>query len=105
MKTNSSFYLSISASPCGRWLASGNAEMRAFIFDVSNAAAPYIRAEPGIELRGQQLGDVGTVDWADGMLATGADDGTVRVWRPDIEVYKSCLEEPAEKRWDWSWAA
>ncbi|KAK1229721.1 hypothetical protein PQX77_007215 [Marasmius sp. AFHP31] len=105
LKTNSSFYLSISASPCGRFLASGSAGMQgsAFLFDISNAARPYSQAEPGIELRAQ-VGEIGPVDWAEGMLATCADESTVRIWRPDIEVYRTCIENPEERRWDWSWA-
>ncbi|KAL0581957.1 hypothetical protein V5O48_000014 [Marasmius crinis-equi] len=105
LKTNSSFYLGISVSPCGRSLASGSAGMQgsAFLFDVSNAARPYSEAEPGIELRAQ-VGEIGPVDWADGMLATCADESTVRIWRPDIEVYRTCIEDPVNKRWDWSWA-
>ncbi|KAK7049698.1 hypothetical protein VNI00_005729 [Paramarasmius palmivorus] len=108
MQTNASFYLNISASPCGKWLATGSAGMTgsAFIFDVSDAATPYAQTTAGVELHGQQAGDVGSVDWAaDGTLALGADDGTVRVWRPDIEVYRSCLEDPSEKKWDWSWSS
>lgn len=73
------------------------------MFDVGNAARPFAVPEKAVELRGQK-GEVGALDWADGMLATGADDGTVRVWRPDVEVYRSCIEDPEEKKWDWSWS-
>lgn len=100
-----SFYLGLSVSPCGRWLASGNGGAKGgnFLFDVGNAARPFAVPEKAVELRGQK-GEVGALDWADGMLATGADDGTVRVWRPDVEVYRSCIEDPEEKKWDWSWS-
>ncbi|KAG7097172.1 hypothetical protein E1B28_004547 [Marasmius oreades] len=106
LRTNSSFYLGISVSPCGRSLASGSTGIQgsAFLFDISNAARTFPRAEPGVKLSAQ-IGEIGPVDWADGMLATCADESTVRIWRPDIEVYRSCLENPTEKKWDWSWAS
>ena len=56
-----------------------------------------------IKVKGQ-LGEMGAVDWADGMLATCADDGTVRVWRPDLEVSRQCRTDPDEMRWNWAWS-
>lgn len=115
MRTNS-FYVRAAVSPCGRWLANGAAERGSvFFFDVScserqrmQAAArrddPSVRArQVGVELRGQK-GEVGAVDWADGMLATCADDGTVRIWRPNLEVSRQCEADPEEMKWNWSWA-
>ena len=106
MQSNS-FYVGLALSPCGRWLASGGTgkQGRTFLFDVSNAALPSSTAMPqtGVEL-GAQLGEVGAVDWTSTTLASCADDGTVRVWRPDIEMYRRCKEQPEEQRWDWSWA-
>jgi denticleless len=103
MQTNS-FYVKLAVSPCGRWLASGcgGNDGSAFLFDVSGAASPGVAdGAGGVELRGQQK-EVGSVDWAEGELATCADDGTVRVWRPNVEVYRQCLEDEAAFR-DWSW--
>ncbi|KAF9468992.1 WD40-repeat-containing domain protein [Collybia nuda] len=101
-----SFYVGLSMSPCGYWLASGGTGALGsnFLFDVSSATSSLsaTRNQMGVELRGQ-IGEVGALDWAENSLATCADDGTVRVWRPDIERYKSCMEQPDEKRWDWSW--
>jgi denticleless len=96
-----SFYVGLALSPCGRWLASGGtgAQGSNFLFDVSDAG----QSQRGVELRGQ-LGEVGALDWSEDSLTTCADDGTVRVWRPDIETYRACTEQPEEKRWDWSWA-
>jgi denticleless len=102
----SSFYVGIAVSPCGKWLASGSAgkEGKGFLFDVSNAYRPsHAREGAGVGFKGQ-VGEVGAVDWAQGMLATCADDGTVRVWRPDVEVYNHCVEKPEESKWDWSWS-
>ncbi|TFK56098.1 WD40 repeat-like protein [Heliocybe sulcata] len=112
MRTND-FYVRASMSPCGRWMACGGASTdgRAFLFDVSSAGCSSARyrshggPSPGIELKGAQAGNVGALDWAaDGMLATCADDGTVRVWRPDPEVWRECKADPEEARWNWSWA-
>nr|VWP02615.1 Short-chain dehydrogenase/reductase SDR [Ganoderma boninense] len=62
MQTNS-FYVKLAASPCGRWLASGNAaDGRAYVFDVASKAsaarardvsAGQCEWEGGVELRGQ----------------------------------------------------
>ncbi|KAE9385670.1 WD40 repeat-like protein [Gymnopus androsaceus JB14] len=89
MCVNGSFYLSSAVSPCGRWLASGGGKST-FLFE-------------RVELKAQ-LGEVYAVDWAEGMIASCADDRTVRVWRPDVEVYRNCLETPDESKWRWSWA-
>lgn len=106
------FYVRLAASPCGRWLAGGNAvDGRAYLFDVASAASAT-RAkdvgqfgwDPPVELKGH-TGEVGAMDWADGMLATCSDDGTVRVWKPDIEVARRCADEPEEMKWEWSWAS
>lgn len=106
-----SFYVRLATSPCGRWLASGCSGRNgsSFLFDVSNAArlsaSSYSRqlSAAAVELRGQ-TGEVGAVDWAQEMLATCADDGTVRVWRPDCDVYQKCLLDPDAERWNWSWS-
>ncbi|KAI0824619.1 WD40-repeat-containing domain protein [Trametes gibbosa] len=107
MKT-SSFYVRMAASPCGRWLATGGGgEGRAYLYDVSAAGRVGGIGSAGwgagVELRGQK-GEVGAVDWADGMLATCADDGTVRVWRPDVDVSRRCKEDPGEMGWNWAWS-
>ena len=51
-----------------------------------------------------QSGEVGAVDWAEGSLATCADDGTVRIWRPDIDVYRRCQSSPDDEQWNWAWS-
>jgi denticleless len=43
------------------------------------------------------------MDWAEGALASCSDDGTVKIWRPDIDVYRECLDSPEEKMWEWTW--
>lgn len=80
----------------------------AFLYDIGNAArmssAPseYEEHPRGVQLRGQ-IGEVAAVDWADGMLATCADDGTVRVWRPDGDVMRRCAKNPEELKWEYAW--
>lgn len=105
--STTSFYIRTAISPCGRWLACGGTgpKGKAFLYDVGNAARPLQSrsAVEGVELTGQ-LGEVGAVDWAEDMLATCADDGTVRVWRANLEVERQCREQPEEKHWDWCWA-
>lgn len=96
MSTNS-FYVRIGTSPCGRWLASGSANGSAFLFDVAS------RDATGVELRGQE-GEIGSLDWAEGALATCADDGTVRIWRPDLDRYRGCCDNAEEEQHAWSWA-
>lgn len=106
-----SFYVRLSGSPCGRWLASGCSGKTgsSFLFDISNAARlsvpPHSRRSMAnaVELRGH-TGEVGAVDWAHEMLATCADDGTVRVWRPDYDIYQKCLSDREAERWNWSWS-
>jgi denticleless len=108
MQTNS-FYVRIATSPCGRWLASGGAQAgSAFLYDIGNAARMstaygYKGHSSGVQLRGQ-TGEVAAVDWADGILATCADDGTVRVWRPDEEVKRRCAKDPEGLKWDYAWS-
>lgn len=102
----STFYVGLSVSSCGRWLACGGSAKRgnSFLFDVENAGRPGSAPGQGIELK-SQAGDVGAVDWAQDTLATCLDDGIVRVWRPDVETYTKCLTRPEESQWDWLWSA
>ena len=46
---------------------------------------------------------MGAIDWADEMLAPCADDGTVRIWRPDAKRLQQCKEDEEEAKWDWCW--
>ena len=101
-----SFYVGLSMSPCGRWLASAGSGKQGstFLFDVANASRAGSATQQGLELNGRQTGEVGAIDWAQDMLATCIDDGTVRVWRPDLETYLGCIENPEQRQWDWSWS-
>ena len=111
-----SFYVRVAVSPCGRWLACGGASGSAFVFDTSSTSSSGIgldarpgedgrkgKIDMGVELKGQD-GEVGAVDWADGTLATCADDGTVRLWRPDLERAEICKTDPNGAGFGWSLA-
>lgn len=103
----SSFYVRLATSPCGRWLASGCTAKNGslFLYDVSNVGRLSSAVPPttAVELRGQ-TGEVGAVDWATDMIASCADDRTVRVWRPDLDAYQDCIAHPEERAWEWSWS-
>ena len=102
MATNS-FYVRLAVSPCGRWLACGGASGSAFLFDVgvgSGLQRNEGAQRMGVELKGQD-GEVGSVDWADGTLATCADDGTVRVWRTDLEGSEIYRADPEGAGFGW----
>lgn len=101
MATNS-FYVRVAVSPCGQWLASGGASGSAFLFDISDRSGSYGIGGLGVELKGQE-GEVGALDWSADSLATCADDGTVRIWRPDLAKYQECLQDAEEAAFDWTW--
>ena len=105
---NTSFWVRLALSPDGRTLVSGSSGTdkgaSAFLFDVSqttSAFPPILPDSAGVELPGQK-GEVGSVDWAQDMLATCSDDGIVRVWRFDPEIRQQCDLE-ADARWTWTW--
>lgn len=103
LQTNS-FYVGVSISPCGRWLVCGGSGTQgsSFVFNVENAARPWLSMQPGFELKGER-GEAGAVDWTRDTLAACTDDGTVRIWRQDVSVYRRCLEDPEQAKWDYSW--
>ncbi|KZT72668.1 WD40 repeat-like protein [Daedalea quercina L-15889] len=105
MQTNS-FYVRAALSPCGQWLASGGtADGLVFLFDVRKSFVGRARGRSteAVLLRGQ-TGEVGALDWAQGTLATCADDATVRVWRPNASVRRRCVQDSEEMLWQWCWA-
>ncbi|TFY78636.1 hypothetical protein EWM64_g5376 [Hericium alpestre] len=100
------FYVRLALSPDGCHLASGSAGPRgaAFLYDVSDAGRTFSSADTrGVELRSQH-GEVGALDWADGTLATCADDGTVRIWRQDLKKKRECEADEETAAWHYAWA-
>lgn len=108
-----SFYVRLAVSPCGRWLACGGASGSAFVFnaaskpdvDVGTDARPGEDVKEGESVTGVELkaqdGEVGAVDWADDTLAACGDDGTVRLWRPDLERSETCKSDPNGAGFGW----
>ncbi|KZV69254.1 WD40 repeat-like protein [Peniophora sp. CONT] len=85
LSTNS-FYSPLALSDCGRWAAAGGAGGSVVVFDIENVGRPGKSvASEGVLLRGHGEAEVTGVSWAQGALATCADDGTVRVWRDYAE--------------------
>jgi hypothetical protein len=89
------------------------------MYDIGKTRSEAERA--AVVLKGQTC-EVTGVDWAAGgqvcspfnfrpylvliptsQLATCSDDGTVRVWRPDLEQLGKCREDP-DASWNWKWA-
>ncbi|KAF9652109.1 WD40 repeat-like protein [Thelephora ganbajun] len=106
MRTNS-FYVKSAISPCGKWIVTGSSDRKAFLYDVSNASRNFeISSWEGkcsvVELGGNRS-EVGAVDWGHDIFATCC-DRAVKVWRPDIEIRRSCERDPQEQKWNWSWA-
>lgn len=54
------FYCKLSASPCGRWLASGGADGKAYLYDVSNGTVAC--NQKPVMLKGQSR-DVTGLSW------------------------------------------
>lgn len=81
-----------------------------FLFDISNAGrvtASYGVGDcepvsPAVRLRVQSC-EIGAVDWAKDLVTSCADDGTVRIWRPDLETYQKCIANSEEQKWEWFW--
>lgn len=100
-----SFATGLSLSLCGRWLACRSVYPRArvFLFDVENAAKTWETRDKGVELWGC-FGAAGKVDWGFGELLVTSDSGSINVWRPDVEVYRRCQNQPqfAYGKWGWS---
>ena len=93
-----SFYVRVAVSSCGRWLACGGSNGSAFLFDVASDVP-----RDAVEIKGQ-MGEIGALDWAEDQLATCADDGTVRIWRPNMSMQREYVNDANNARWSWSLA-
>lgn len=81
--TQTSFYIRAKFSPCGRFVASGSADSKVYLWDT------YQNGEKGrldamLLLDGHRDGDAAGVDWCKTepfKMVTCADDSTAKVWR------------------------
>lgn len=90
--TATSFYVRAAFSPCGRFVASGSADSKGYIWDCHEPRArrsPHKGTRPIVELDGHRGGDVSVVDWCKTdmlKLATCSDDTTVKVWHTNSSL-------------------
>lgn len=90
--TATSFYVRAAFSPCGRFVASGSADSKGYIWDCYEPRArrsPHKGTRPIVELDGHRGGDVSVVDWCKTdmlKVATCSDDTTVKVWHANSSL-------------------
>ncbi|KAH7100617.1 WD40 repeat-like protein [Auriculariales sp. MPI-PUGE-AT-0066] len=106
--TKDSFYVRMSISSCGRWLASGSSEGQAYVYALDGRPAhPFVQDRAAYQ-RGVVLNlhqdEVHGLDWAKDTLALASDDQMVSLWRHDEEVGKKCREDSEAQNWNWTWA-
>ena len=78
-----SFYIQAKFSPCGRYVASGSADSKTYIWDIESAGMKG-SVNPRLQLDGHNGGDAAGVSWCQTdifKLATCGDDATARVWK------------------------
>lgn len=79
--TATSFYVRASFSPCGRFVASGSADTKGYVWDLERVGEEGIR--PMLQLDGHRGGEVSVVEWCKTdsfKMATCGDDTTTKVW-------------------------
>ncbi|GHJ85909.1 hypothetical protein NliqN6_2311 [Naganishia liquefaciens] len=99
--TTSSFYLKLAVSPCEGYLACGTTAGRFAMWGIERdflgrwdaPGGEAVNAVQGVECGfGGHTRQVGAIDWAADQIATGSDDYSSRVWRPDEEAYTGMRE-------------
>lgn len=87
--TATSFYVRASFSPCGRFVASGSADSKGYIWDLEQYGTDGV--QPILQLDGHRGGEVAVVEWCKSdryKVATCGDDTTVKVWTADSGFQK-----------------
>lgn len=77
-----SFYIRAGFSPCGRFVGSGSADSKGYLWDLESRTEFANR--PILQLDGHRGGEVSVVDWCKAdhfKLATCGDDTTVKLWK------------------------
>ncbi|TIA80031.1 hypothetical protein E3P98_02937 [Wallemia ichthyophaga] len=88
-----SFWVRLAISPDARYLSCGSTNGKVFSWDIANSkrmkrsqgkAIHFTHARQDLlsQLNQPASAEVGSLDWADDVLATCSDDMTVRLWRP-----------------------
>jgi WD40 repeat protein len=80
--TQTSFYIRARFSPDGKFVLSGSADTKAFIWDINQRGSSGA-VSPILELAGHRGGETSAVDWCKTdmyKVATCADDSTTKVW-------------------------
>lgn len=82
--TATSFYIRSSFSPCGRFVAAGSADSKAYLWDVEQDADGDDGIQPILQLDGHRGGEVSVVEWCKAdmfKLVTCGDDTTAKLWQ------------------------
>lgn len=77
-----SFYIRAGFSPCGRFVSSGSADSKGYIWDLENGSD--VSDRPILQLDAHHGGEVSVVEWCKTdilKLATCGDDTTVKLWK------------------------
>ncbi|TIB84054.1 WD40 repeat-like protein [Wallemia mellicola] len=85
--TCASFWVRMALSPDSRYLSCGSKNGTVFSWDISNSKRAQQSQDKAVKLfhsKGTNgtSNEVGSVDWADDVLASCSDDMSVRFWRP-----------------------
>eukprot|EP00178_Gracilaria_changii_P001526 TRINITY_DN1209_c0_g1_i1.p1 TRINITY_DN1209_c0_g1~~TRINITY_DN1209_c0_g1_i1.p1 ORF type:complete len:564 (+),score=68.73 TRINITY_DN1209_c0_g1_i1:152-1693(+) len=90
-----SFYIRAKFSPCGRFVGSGSADSKVYIWDTQRGSELGM-LDPILMLDAHRGGDAAGVDWCRSethKLVTYSDDSTARVWRMSAGCRASGVDE------------
>ncbi|CED84570.1 mRNA export protein (contains WD40 repeats) [Phaffia rhodozyma] len=105
-----SFYTRLALSSCGRYLTSGSTSGKVHIWEVGGGLTRTLSAKEseGIVLNTSGAGaaagafETTGVSWGSQGFASCADNSTVRMWRPNVEIAEFLRTDPLRASWNWS---